>query len=808
MEIDEEDILVLHDESEGTFGLKIKNEPEPQPENAQTFEELFQAIDDCLKDSVPETKYKYGFRVKKRIEAPATSSVASSTVCNIVPLEPNEAVYSVTPVVPNTTFVALTKPNTSARSSTATSSTPMDTMPTLLNAHSDTVVETGLNVASGINDNLKARLGPPVTPVRSRLGPAPDREAVYHSPQEERSRPLQRSPHRSPTRSRSPLNQLQGSSVSNTQQIKRPRGPDRRNQRDKAAIRAALQDLKHIPRLERVPIRRPYQWAPHDDPECPEEEEESFSDDPYTRSQDEKYVRSDAAWKVMYHKERTVREYAEWFVSDRTPVLLPRLSLTDAQRQVDTRYFVGSTVKQSVHEFFEQTHVSADDRCIKEFVREVRENGFMSFDTEGAGKLPSRTSGNQNANRLFVALSSPRTATVFLFHDALDIPCVVLELLGDYSIAKIQSGVCGDVELMNQVGIDVRGVVDSGTLLLLVNPGPADEGFGAKIQIKTIWPDKDCHVPYEWKTFGKAFNAQNLTPRAKRHVVQDVLTPFALLFTAAIKRTLRDKGDERDIMPLVQEALELTYTKEPKDIRQHLDGRSSREFWIPPVHGSEFSLNSRGEMTLIRRARGHLVERFPGPLLDEREHSAADIWRNCEIPCQRHIVFKTSNWCFRMSQWCQNCSSQGHKTSRCPRSMVPCPVHHYEQIAHPPHSALMCPQLHSYCHVCKMRGHLEQLHPELKFTPRQLRADFMEFCHLGLYTSLPYLYEEGGPIQNFHWKATVLACRLTRGQPDLWLYRGLSIQLPQDIVEARRAKQDVVRKNLDSTPSTYQTVRI
>lgn len=194
--------------------------------------------------------------------------------------------------------------------------------------------------------------------------------------------------------------------------------------------------------------------------------------------------------------------------------------------------------------------------------------------------------------------------------------------------------------------------------------------------------------------------------------------------------------------------------------------------------------------------------------MTEREESAREIWRNRELPCQRHIVFKDSNWCIRMSEWCQICAGRDHTTRRCNKKMVPCPVRHYQGIQHPPHTVLVCPQLHSYCHVCKLRGHMEQLHPNLHQTPRELRQDFMAYCHQGFYTSLPYLYEHGGVIQNFHWKSTLMACRMTRGQGDMWLYRGLGYALPQDMVDARKAKQDLVRRNLDSTATTYQRMPI
>ncbi len=74
-----------------------------------------------------------------------------------------------------------------------------------------------------------------------------------------------------------------------------------------------------------------------------------------------------------------------------------------------------------------------------------------------------------------------------------------------------------------------------------------------KHQVKAIWPHLDCHIPYVWKTYERVFELQVLTTDTTRHVVQDVLTPFAVLVAAAIKRVLQDQADKTDIMPFIQE---------------------------------------------------------------------------------------------------------------------------------------------------------------------------------------------------------------------------------------------------------------
>jgi hypothetical protein len=250
---------------------------------------------------------------------------------------------------------------------------------------------------------------------------------------------------------------------------KRPRGPDRRNARDSLVIANRLTKLGVGP-LVREPIRAPYQG-------------------------DEPYVRNDHVYRTIHHRDRTAREYSEWLIHERTPNFMPILTLSRAQQMIDEKYFVDKTYKPSILEFRENEKPDDDDPRIVAFVNEIKAYGFCSFDTEGAGKLPNGPIHAQRENRLFVSMSCPKTARVVFFHCALDIPESIKMLLADYAIAKIQSGVMGDVELLHQAGLEIRGIVDSGTLFLLLNPDRAEAGFGAKRQMQVLWPGSKVHVP-------------------------------------------------------------------------------------------------------------------------------------------------------------------------------------------------------------------------------------------------------------------------------------------------------------------------
>ena len=197
-----------------------------------------------------------------------------------------------------------------------------------------------------------------------------------------------------------------------------------------------------------------------------------------------------------------------------------------------------------------------------------------------------------------------------MLHDANDTPDSIRIILADYTEAKIQSGVGGDVALMRKLGLGVRGVVDSGALFMLVKPGTIEQGFGAKHQIKAIWPDEgklSHHQPYDYKSFGPALDKQKITSKVGRHIIQDVLTPFGTLFNATIKQAEWLKyQDKDDVFPLLNEALELCYSKSPLDIRQQPSSKDPHWYWFPQIENSEFRLNSREMIALIRRARGDL----------------------------------------------------------------------------------------------------------------------------------------------------------------------------------------------------------
>ena len=570
----------------------------------------------------------------------------------------------------------------------------------------------------------------------------------------------------------------------------RQRAGRRRHERAKAQTRTLLANLSHLPnRNPKKPMPLPYE----------------ITLDAYAHFEIDK-VGHNKFWRSVYHREKMAREFSEYHSYTTAPNYMPVLTLRRAREMVNQTFFVNPIPQQTVFEY--KAGTTPIDPVLDEFLREIHEAKFCSFDTEGSGNFPGK-----QGPRLVVTFSSPLTGTVMIFHDHRDVPSALRDILQDYAIAKLQSGIGSDITLMSTFGFDVRGLLDSGTLLLLINPRIF---FGAKHQLPEIYPDRPCHVPYHWKNMPIDFKKQDLTDETLRHVVQDVMTPFAVLFSAAIKRADYLSYDrDRDVFPIINEALELCYSKQPDDVRQH-GFKRPQDYWYPAVEASEFDLNSRSECQLIRRARGHLVERHPtGFSPYELYVEAFKIWEARDVPAPHSKILRGMNLYLLMSKLCQICGSDTHGIQECDKTFVACPVHHYRGINHPPHSVLMCPQLHAHCPLCKVRGHTEMQHDLCQLrSPRQLRQDFLRYSHLGLYTSIPYLYridkDESEAnhgsyprVKANHFRLSYSASTITRNQCDVWMYLGLDAFVPEEYMQTHEDRRQSVNDNFYSTPETY-----
>ena len=538
-----------------------------------------------------------------------------------------------------------------------------------------------------------------------------------------------------------------------------------------------------------------------DYPSCSDSEDEL----PIWKQKKAKSAQPDESWDALHHSEKCGMEFALYHVAMRTPTLMPELSLALARKMIalNGRYFVKQTPDQKVYEFKAKTKRATDNHPgVVQFVEEAKEWRMLSFDTEGDGKLPG--------GRVFICFGSPVTGMVLCFHDLEDIPESIRTLLADYRYAKIQSGISGDVKLLQGLGVKVRGLVDTGTVMALLDPKSVR--FGAKTQIQKVWGSGHHQ---DWLPFFMSdYEKQQLSDKNKRHSFQDVLTPFAILIKTAIQEAeMRMYGPADDIFPIINEALELSYSKSPKDLRHPSDGKITSEaftMWHPPNVDSIFSLNGQFAVQRIRKARGDFVERFenrPAHLQEtfqEKRAFALKMWPNNILPSSNDMRWGNLG----LKQYdarCHNCASRNHRREFCPLEKTACVYPHGPAShQHGPHSTLMCPNLHDLCTECYIRGHCAADHAAgMNLSPYQLRQKFLQFAHLGRLTCLPFLYGERR-LQSYHWVAGLNVNRLPRNPQDLWIYTGTGSRLSQELLDSLADLMERARDNLNSNPMTYK----
>lgn len=540
--------------------------------------------------------------------------------------------------------------------------------------------------------------------------------------------------------------------------------------------------------------------------DCEDDEDEAYS---AWQKKRPKYARVDKNWDTLDHGETTAREYSERKTPYFTPVEMPIVTKLQAERKLlpGGPYFVDKIPNQDCFQYRAGTLVRDTDRHVEWFVEQVERWHMCSFDTEGNAELPYIPSDG-SVGRVFVSYSSP-DGSVLVFHDCRDTPASIRRILREYRYAKLQSGVHIDVKLLEKEGIEVRGLVDTGTLMALVNP--MEEKFGAQKQVETIW-GKNVHQKWEIE-FMAEYRMQKLNRKNQRHTMQDVLTPFAVLVKAAvIEAGVRMLDSTANIFPLMNEALELCYSKCPADIRHKTDGLIKPQAfrnWHPQFADTKFGLNSRLRTQTIRRARGSFVETIQGLETTSKATRVACaqlIWMDLDLPSSNDM--RQANLFIRMQLRCQNCGLKDHSYNECSGQKNECLYPHGPgNVNHPPHSTLMCPVLHSACMECRIRGHSEADHAAgLEQSPMQLRQTFLRFAHRGLLTCLPYL-SRVRELKPYHWSAGLGIARLGRNATDLWVYGNLADRIPDERLEEVQHYLEQAERNLKSTLSTYESFR-
>jgi hypothetical protein len=145
-------------------------------------------------------------------------------------------------------------------------------------------------------------------------------------------------------------------------------------------------------------------------------------------------------------------------------------------------------------------------------------------------------------------------------------------------------------------------------------------------------------------------------------------------------------------------------------------------------------------------ARGDLVEVFNTGLTQkqiiERAQKHLELFIAPEDP-KHKLRLPTAteqayiNLRYHMMDHCNHCGgSQLHKSSACTILAVPCQYEHGPRVVHEPHSIICCPSLHALCNICRIRGHVREIHGRNWKSAGELHQIFLESVQKALWRAL------------------------------------------------------------------------
>jgi len=436
---------------------------------------------------------------------------------------------------------------------------------------------------------------------------------------------------------------------------------------------------------------------------------------------------------------------------------------TNIEKQGNWRYFV------------EGEKINLDAFYIAGFVQNVRRFRILVLDTEGPDGLVDQ----YGKPRLFIILGD-FDGNVLMFASIHDVPDVIIELLNDWTIIKLQSNVVVDIDKIAEITenkIRVRGWVDSPVIYrAFMYPSVGqNEGGGAKCQARAIGQAVE-HRAYVHAGKGKT----NFAPRkpndtALLHAIMDGRLSLATVFEAVLRRAVHLHYHETDdVFPLIWEALSLARGVGQEDFKV-LDQDENRN-WIAGSHNISAGcdrLNSARGIAKFRQAEGEFVCETRKQIDRATRHELAlKLYGNAPLPGGK--VYRQKSVAKMLEAYCANCGEKDHKIAVCPEPKSECKYEHGCAGDKGPHSTLMCPVLHNECPGCFTRGHVGAEHEVGSRMTFQLRDDFLHSQHLGKFTCAPLIADKAGQkerVHTAHWILGSTTMPLNKCAADAYYWR-------------------------------------
>ena len=401
---------------------------------------------------------------------------------------------------------------------------------------------------------------------------------------------------------------------------------------------------------------------------------------------------------------------------------------------------------------------------LQSFIKEVKEFGFMSFDTEGQPRVQLIQLGSFRGTCFYFSPNFDENNHENCDYDWSGFAPQLRSLLSDEHIIKVQSDPWRDKDLLAAEGIKVNSVVDT---RLLFQYAKEYEEVAPKTKLAVIVKHM-LKKTYAKRPHDYIWQAHKLTGAAKKHMCQDVRAP--LLFLAALANQFVPA--KLNLSPLILHMLmmHLDINEDPvKFVKAeniltgvvvkdpHGPHNIKTVHWLMdtcPYYVSVSEFPNLGNL-LPDNGRDYLTSR-------ERERLLEVVQQNWEghSPASYDYVRVTEN----PYGWCPYCGfplsvkdSKGqpidhsdcmskHKSCDYPLCTL------YEG-----HSVIFCPILHGICDTCGRRGHQAEIHtrdPEDAIPLLQIEYTTLNWSPLGKLTCVPFmeLTPRMEEVSDKHWR--------------------------------------------------------
>jgi hypothetical protein len=268
-------------------------------------------------------------------------------------------------------------------------------------------------------------------------------------------------------------------------------------------------------------------------------------------------------------QDKLGREYNDSHLCSATPTNMPIITRTETEHLSSRQgpFFISVNQKDFPNVTHYKSGPRTDSEVIKNFLLCVRAWRCLCFDTEGKG-MPFLVQPNKGkCDRLPVVFGNPE-GQALIFHDHRDIPKSIKDICADFAYVKVQSGVEHDIKLLSKCGFILRGVVNVQSLFALAEP--ASRICGIEEWTRYVWGStgfKKLCIPW-LPRYEHHYIQQNMRDDCLAYLVQDVLTPYAIVLKLAldVMDMRNQKSPTENVFQALNEAFELCMSKSPADL--------------------------------------------------------------------------------------------------------------------------------------------------------------------------------------------------------------------------------------------------